>query len=91
MCTAKGAGSAAAPGHRGLDMDQDNEDLRAVSDDLVADAKRVAEIETAKGQLELGDPRLPALAAETERLARGMVSKSVAERELVDDASSPAG
>ena len=74
-------------------MEQDDQDLRALSDDLVADAERVAEIEKAKGQLDLGDPRLSDLATEAEHLSRGMVRKSVAERELVGEAEGgePAG
>ena len=63
------------------------DDLKALSENLVADAERIVEIETAKGELDLGDPRLPDLAAESERLARQMVPKTVAERELVEEAS----
>jgi len=72
-------------------VDEDNQDLRALSDDLIAAAERVAEIEAAKGQLEFGDPRISDLAAETARLARGMARKSVAERELVEDSASSDG
>ena len=60
-------------------------DIRATAEDLVADAQRVQEIEEAKGHLEVDDPRMMELSVESERIARRMVPKTVAERELVDD------
>jgi hypothetical protein len=44
-------------------MSEIEEDIQALSDDLVADAERVAAIEEEKSQLDPGDPR-------TEELAR---------------------
>ena len=60
-------------------------DIRATAEDLGADAQRVQEIEEAKGHLEVDDPRMVELSAESERIARRMVPKTVAERELVDE------
>jgi hypothetical protein len=60
-------------------------DIRATAEDLAADALRVHEIEEAKGHLEVDDPRMMELSVESERIARRMVPKTVAERELVDD------
>ena len=62
-------------------------DIRATAEDLAADAHRVQEIEEAKGHLEVDDPRMVDLSAESERIARRMVPKTVAERELVDEAA----
>jgi hypothetical protein len=61
----------------------DRDDLKATEDDLVADAARLKAIETEKQGLELADPRLAELSAEAETIARQMVPKTVAERELV--------
>ena len=66
-------------------MSNEQDDLKAISEDLVVDAERVVEIETVKARLDVGDPRLPDLAAESERLVRAMVPKTVAERELVEE------
>jgi hypothetical protein len=60
-------------------------DIRATAEDLAEDAHRVLEIEQAKAHLEVDDPRMVELSAESERIARRMVPKTVAERELVDD------
>lgn len=65
------------------------DDIRATADDLAADAHRLEEIEFAKGHLDVDDPRMVELSAESERIARRMVPKTVAERELVDEAAAP--
>jgi hypothetical protein len=63
------------------------DDIRATAEDVAADAHRIEEIERAKGRLAVDDPRMAALSAESERIARRMVPKTVAERELVDEAA----
>jgi hypothetical protein len=65
------------------------DDIRATAQDLAADAHRIEEIELAKGHLDVDDPRMTDLSAESERIARRMVPKTVAERELVDEAGAP--
>jgi hypothetical protein len=65
------------------------DDIRATAEDLAADAQRIEEIELAKGHLDVDDPRMMELSAESERIARRMVPKTVAERELVDEAAAP--
>lgn len=60
-------------------------DLRATAEDIAADATKLKEIEEKKADLDPTDPLLGQLSAEGERLARQMVPKTVAERELTDD------
>lgn len=59
-------------------------DLRATAEDIAADATKLKEIEETKASLDPGDPLLRKLSDEGERLARRMVPKTVAERELTD-------
>ena len=59
-------------------------DLRATAEDIAADATKLKEIEETKARLDPGDPLLRKLSDEGERLARRMVPKTVAERELTD-------
>jgi hypothetical protein len=62
-------------------------DLRSLSEDLAADARRLASIEEEKGHLHPANPRVARLAREAERISRMIVPKAVAERELADEAS----
>jgi hypothetical protein len=62
-------------------------DIRATAEDLAEDAHRLQEIEQAKGHLDIDDPRMAELSAESEKIARRMVPKTTAERELVDEAA----
>lgn len=64
-------------------------DLRATAEDVAADAARIQEIEEEKARLDPSDPQVPELAAESERLARRLVPKTIAERELADAAQAP--
>jgi len=59
-------------------------DLRATAEDIAADATKLKEIEEKKADLDAGDPLVRELSDESERLARRMVPKTVAERELTD-------
>jgi hypothetical protein len=61
-------------------------DLRATAEDIAADAARLAEIEEEKAGLETDDPRLVALSAEGEEIARRLVPKTAAESELAGEA-----
>jgi hypothetical protein len=63
------------------------DDLRATSEDVAADAERLREIEERKQSLGAGDPELVDLAAEAERIARGLVPKTVAQSELVTESA----
>jgi len=58
------------------------DDLRATSEDVAADAERLREIEERKQALPADDPELLELSAEAERIARGLVPKTVAQAEL---------
>jgi hypothetical protein len=58
------------------------DDLRATSEDVAADAERLRLIEERKQALSSDDPELIELSAEAERIARGLVPKTVAQKEL---------
>lgn len=59
-------------------------DLRATAEDIAADAATIKAIEEEKVKLDPEDPRLHELSASSERLARRLVPKTVAEREITD-------
>lgn len=59
-------------------------DLRATAEDIAADAARLKDIEDEKSRLSPTDPRLQALSEESEAIARRLVPKTVAEREISD-------
>jgi hypothetical protein len=61
------------------------DDLRATSEDVVADAERLRRIEERKQALPADDPELIELSAEAERIARGLVPKTVVQRELATE------
>jgi hypothetical protein len=58
------------------------DDLRATSEDVAADAERLRRIEERKQSLAADDPELIELSAEAERIARGLVPKTIAQKEL---------
>lgn len=62
-------------------------DFRATTEDIAADAARLKEIEETKSSLDPGDPRAQALSEEGEAIARRLVPKTVAEREMTDEAN----
>jgi hypothetical protein len=70
-------------------MSELERDLRATAEDVAADAARIQEIEEEKARLDPSDPRVVELAAESEQLARRLVPKTAAERELADAAQRP--
>jgi hypothetical protein len=66
-------------------LTETGDDLRATSDSIVADAERLRDIEERKQDLPDGDPELVELSEEAEAVARGIVPKTVAERELANE------
>jgi hypothetical protein len=66
-------------------------DLRATAEDIAADASKLSAIENEKARLGTGDPRLAELSAEGEKIARRLVPKTAAERELAEEALEPDG
>jgi hypothetical protein len=60
-------------------------DLRATAEDIAADAAELKAVEEEKATLDAEDPRVQELSAEGERLARQLVPKTVAEREITDE------
>jgi hypothetical protein len=59
-------------------------DLRATAEDIAADAAQIKAIEDEKATLDPEDPRVQELSTKSERLARQLVPKTVAEREITD-------
>lgn len=59
-------------------------DLKATAEDIAADAAQLKALEEEKAGLEPEDPRVQELSAKSERLARRLVPKTVAEREITD-------
>ncbi|HVL54292.1 MAG TPA: hypothetical protein VM344_08525 [Vitreimonas sp.] len=69
-------------------MSDAESDLRATADDILADVKQLEQLEAEKQDLGRDDPRRVELAAKAETVARRMVPKTVAERELAQEAAS---
>jgi hypothetical protein len=61
------------------------DDLRATSEAITADVDRLRAIEERKQELPEGDPELVELSIEAEKVAREIVPKTVAERELATE------
>lgn len=70
-------------------MSEMTNDLRATAEDIAADAARLTKIELEKTRLEPEDPRMAELSAEGEGIARRLVPKTVAERDLADRLQGP--
>jgi hypothetical protein len=68
-----------------------DDDIKATSEDLTADAERLQAIEAEKATLPPDDPRLAELAVEAEAIARRMGPKATAEREMTDQRVDSAG
>lgn len=66
--------------------DELESDIQATAEDIAADADTLQTIEAEKADIDPTDPRALDLATQAERLAREIVSKTVAERELVVEA-----
>ena len=67
-------------------MTDTGDDLRATSEEVVADAERLRRIEERKQSLAPDDPELIELSLEAERIARELVPKTVAQKELATEA-----
>lgn len=68
-------------------MSEHDMDLRATAEDLAADAARLEEIEKTKARAGIDDTNAIALADEALTLARRMVGKTAAERDLAVEAA----
>jgi hypothetical protein len=64
-------------------------DLKATAEDIAADAEQLKALEEEKAALDPEDPRVQELSAKGERLARRLVPKTVAEREISDTIGDP--
>lgn len=63
-------------------------DLKATSEDLVHDARRVEAIEGLKATLDPNDPRMQPLAEESEAITSDMAAKAEIETHLAREATS---
>ena len=61
-------------------------DIQATAEDIAADAGVLQLVEAQKATLDISDPRVLELAKRAAELAQGLVTKTVAERELVLEA-----
>jgi hypothetical protein len=64
-------------------------DLRATAEDIAADSTRLTKIEVEKTRLDANDPRMVELSAEGEQVARRLVPKTIAERDLAERLQEP--
>jgi hypothetical protein len=62
-------------------------DIQATAEDIAADADVLQAIEAEKAEIDPTDPRALELAARAVELARGIATKTIAERELVAEAA----
>ena len=72
-------------------MSELEHDMRATAESIAADAARLTGIEEEKADLEADDPRLVELSVESDRLARRIVPKTAAERELAEQLAEESG
>ena len=70
-------------------MPELEDELRATTEDVAAEAADLQEIEEQKAQLRPDDPRMAQLSREAERIARRLVPKTSAQREIVDEVADP--
>ena len=64
-------------------------DIQATADDIAADSEALHGIETQKAALDADDPRLVELSEAARALGRAIASKTVAQHELVLEATEP--
>lgn len=67
------------------DDDQRRQDLAATSESVEIDARRIAQIEDEKQDLDIDDPRLDELSRKAEQLAGEVQRKSRVERALSEE------
>ena len=65
-------------------------DIQATAEDIAADAAILQLVEAQKASLDVTDPKVLELAERAEELAQGLVTKTLAERELVLEAAESA-
>jgi hypothetical protein len=63
-------------------------DLKATAEDILVDAEKLAEIETAKTRLHAEDPRMVGLSREARAIVKDLVPKTAAQLELSTEAAS---
>jgi hypothetical protein len=63
-------------------------DLRATTENVLADAEKLAEIEVAKARLPADDPKMVPLSRQAIAIARDLVPKTAAQLELSEEAAS---
>jgi hypothetical protein len=68
-------------------MSDVTDDIKATAASIAADAVELEALETAKAHLNTGDPGLPALSAEAERVASTILRKTKIERAIVEGGS----
>lgn len=66
------------------------DDFRATTESVAADAERLAQIERRKAELPVDDGRVMELSKEAEAIARRLVPKTLAETDLVEEAQAAA-
>ncbi len=62
-------------------------DIQATAEDIAADASVLQLVEAQKATLDTTDPKVLELANRAAELAQGLVTKTIAERELVAEAA----
>ncbi|MGK2849362.1 MAG: hypothetical protein ACSLFN_00360 [Candidatus Limnocylindrales bacterium] len=67
-------------------MSDRDDALRATTDDIKADTDELHEIEETKASMDPDDPRQDALAERAQDIARELVPKTTAQREIVSEA-----
>jgi hypothetical protein len=68
-------------------VDPQQEDLRATAEAIAADAERLRAIEDEKAGLAVDDPRMVQLSDEAAAIARALLPKTAAQRELAEEAA----
>ena len=66
-------------------------DFQATAEDIAADSEVLQDIETEKATLDATDPRVLELSEQAKALARGIVTKTTAQHELVLEVSGEGG
>jgi hypothetical protein len=66
-------------------------DIQATAEDVAADSEVLQGIETEKATLDATDPRVLELSEQAKALARGIVTKTAAQHELVLEANGGGG
>lgn len=66
-------------------MSKRDDELRATTDDIKADADELHALEETKASLDVDDPRQDVLAQRAQDIARGLAPKTTAQREIVAD------